>query len=242
MSRGRLLPSLNYRSKGLIDITVSNSLLRNAVSLEVYGASNMNDAHVNPRAMFSVPVGRTHVSPSLRDKRLFGQADTKRDQTRLLFNLDDYATIPQGGVTRLPPDSDVVYLRLRSQLNNGTFTDFGPVSIIPSYDFFGVTVPYFTAMGNAPDLATNGVIPDVLSSGALNFHLPYFSGTFNIQNLAQAQGGTNLFFSLAPGMSPSMLRPGEGVSVTGVSVPEVFVASDGGTPLFTVRCGIVNRG
>ena len=242
MSRGRLLPSLNYRSQGVIDISVSNSLLRNAVRLEVYGASTLNDAFSNPRLMFSVGTGRTHVSPSLKSKRLFGQEDTKRDQTRLLFNLDDYATIPQGGVTRIPPDSDVVYLRLRAELNNGTFTDFGPVSVVPSYDFFGVIVPYYTALANAPDLATNGVIPDVLGAGALNFHLPYFSGTFNIQNLAQAQGGTNLFFSLAPGMSPSMLRPGESVSVTGVSVPEVFVTSDGGTPLFTVRCGIVNRG
>src|SRR6056300_804149 len=130
MSRGRLLPSLNYRSKGVIDISVNNTLLRNAVALEVYGASNLNDAFLSPRLMFSVLTGRTHVSPSLKNKRLHGQEDTKRDQTRLFFSLDDYATTPQAGATRLPPDSDVVYLRLRAQLNNGTFTDFGPISII----------------------------------------------------------------------------------------------------------------
>lgn len=242
MSRGRLLPSLNYRSKNVVDMSVSNTILRNITDVEVHGASNLNDAFLNPSLMFSVRTGRSFVSKSLRQARIRGQEDTKRDQTRFLFNFDDFASVPQVGQTRTPPDSDVAYLRLRGVLSDGSTTAFGPIVVVPPYDFFGVTVPYFTTIGNVPDLDTNGVIPDALGAGALNLHLPYFSGTFNIKNFSQAQGGQNIFFSLSAGMSPSMLRPGEELSLTGVSVPEVFVGSDGGTPLFSIRCGIINRG
>jgi hypothetical protein len=242
MSRGRLLASLNYRSKGVTDMSISNTNLRNIETLQVYGASSLNDAFSSPSLLFSVKTGRTYLSPTLKQKRFKGQEDSKRDLTNFLFNLDDFATVPQVGVTRIPPDSDIVYLRLRGVLRDGSATRFGPIVAVPPYDFFGVTVPFFTTVGNAPDLATNGVIPDVLGEGCLNIHLPYFSGTFNIKNFSQAQGGANLFFSLSAGMTPSILRPGEELTVTGVSVPEVFVASDGGTPLFSIRCGIVNRG
>ena len=242
MSRGRLLASLNYRSKGVIDMSIPNTNLRNMESLEVHGASSLNDSFLNPALLFSLKVGQTYISPTLRKKRIKGQEDSKRDITSFLFNLDDFTTVPQAGVTRIPPDSDVVYIRLRGVLKDGSTSSFGPVFIIPPYDFFGVTVPFLTTVGNAPDLDTNGIIPDVLGAGALNLHLPYFSGTFNIKNFSQAQGGSNLFFSLSPGMTPSILRPGEELTVTGVSVPEVFVASDGGTPLFSIRCGIINRG
>ena len=242
MSRGRLLASLNYRSKGVIDMSVSNTNLRNIETLQVHGASSLNDAFSSPSLLFSVKTGRTYLSPTLKQKGFKGQEDSKRDLTSFLFNLDDFTTVPQAGVTRIPPDSDIAYLRLRGVLRDGSTTRFGPVLAVPPYDFFGVTVPFFTTVGNAPDLATNGVIPDVLGEGALNLHLPYFSGTFNIKNFSQAQGGSNLFFSLSAGMTPSILRPGEELTVTGVSVPEVFVASDGGTPLFSIRCGIINRG
>ena len=242
MSRGRLIPSLNYRNFEAIDMSVPNVILRNAVEVEVYGASNLNDAQLNPKLMFSVPVGRSFLSPSLRKGKYRGQEDTKRDQTRFLFNLNDFATTPVAGQTRIPPDLDIAFIRLRTQLKNGQFSDFGPIVAVPPYDFFSVTVPYFTTVANAPDLDTNGVIPDVMGVGTLNLHLPYFSGTFNIKNLSSAQGGANLFFSLSAGMSPSILRPGEEISITGVSVPEFFVGADGDTPLFTIRCGVINRG
>ena len=242
MSRGRLLAGLNYRSKGVVDMSIPDTNLRNMESLEVHGASSVNDAFLSPAFLFSLKVGQTYLSPTLRKTRIKGQEDSKRDVTSFIFNLDDFTTVPQAGVTRIPPDSDIVYLRLRGVLKDGSTTSFGPLLAVPPYDFFGVTVPFLTTIGNAPDLATNGVIPDVLGEGCLNIHLPYFSGTFNIQNFSQAQGGSNLFFSLSAGMTPSILRPGEQLTVTGVSVPEVFLASDGGTPLFTIRCGIINRG
>jgi len=242
MSRGRLIPSLVTRSKNQIDMSLPNGILRDMTHVEVYGASNINDANLNPSLLFSVIVGRSFISPSLRTTRSRGQEDSKRDQTRFLFNLDDYATVPQAGVTRIPPDNHVAYIRVRGLLRNGTATKLGPLVAVVPYDFLGVPTPLFTFMANAPDLATNGVIPDVLDDGALNIHLPLFSQTVNIKNFSQAQGGQNLFVSYTSGMSPTMLRPGEELNLTGVTVPEFYFASDGGTPLFSARCGIVNKG
>lgn len=242
MSRGRLLPSLVSRSKNQIDMALPNGVLRDMVSVQVYGASNVNDAYSNPSLLFEVPVGRSFISPSLRSTRSRGQEDSKRDQTRFLFNLDDYATVPQGGVTRIPPDHQVAYIRVRGALRNGGFTHMGPVTAVVPYDFFGVPTPVFTFMANAPDLDTNGVIPDVLDEGAMNVHLPMFSQTVFVKNFSEVQGGSNLFFTLSSGMSPTMLRPGESLGLTGVTTPEFYFASDGGTPLFSVACGIVNKG
>ena len=45
MSRSRLIPSLNYRSKGVVDMTLSNQVLKGFDLVEVYIASNVNDAH-----------------------------------------------------------------------------------------------------------------------------------------------------------------------------------------------------
>ena len=242
MSRGRLIPSLISRSKNQIEMSLSNGVLRGIQSVEVYCASNVNDAYNNPTLLFSVPTGRSFISSSLRATRSRGQEDSKRDQTRFLFNLDDYATAPVGGQTRIPPDNHVAYIRVRGELDNGLFTTLGPVVTVVPYDFFSVPTPVFSFMANAPDLATAGVIPDVLDDGAMNVHLPMFSQTINVKNFSQAQGGQNLFFTFAPGMSPTMLRPGEELGLTGVTAPEFFFASDGGTPLFSVRCAVVNKG
>ena len=69
MSRGRLLPSLNYRSKGVIDMSISDTILRNVETLEVHGASSLNDAFLNPSLLFSLKTGRTYLSPTLKKKK-----------------------------------------------------------------------------------------------------------------------------------------------------------------------------
>ena len=242
MSRGRLTPSLNYRNKSFIDMHISTISLRNMTGIEVYGASNINDAQSNPAFMFTVPYDITFYSESLRRGRKYGAEESHRDQTRFIFTLDDYSTVPIANQTRIPPDDNICFIRVRGVYPDGTFSAFGPIVAVPPYDFFGVTAPMFTVIGNAPNLNTNGVIPDVLDAGAMNLHLPYFSQTVNIQNIESAQGGSNLFFSCSAGMSPSILRPGENFTLTSGSVPEFFLAGESGTPTFTIRSSVVNRG
>ena len=242
MSRGRLIPSLIYRSKGLIDMVVHNANLRGMDQITVFGASNLNDAHNNPVEMFSVPYDKTFRSKFITQAKL-GVEESQRDQTRFVFNLNEYSTTFKANTPRIPTDNEMLYLRVRGRVRaTQENTDFGPVVGVVPYDFFSLTAPIFTTIGNAPNLGAANDIPDTLSTGAINFHLPSFSQTLNIQNLDNPQGGSNLFISFNPGMSPSILRPGESLTLTSGAVGEFFLAGQTGTPLFTIRCSVVNRG
>lgn len=242
MSRGRLIPSLIYRSKGLIDMTLSNSNLRGMDQITVYGASNLNDAQNNPVEMFSVPYDRTFRSPYITRAKL-GVEESNRDQTRFVFNLNEYSTTFKANTPRVPTDDEMLYVRVKGRIRaTQEETDFGPIVGVVPYDFFSMTAPIFTTIGNAPNLGAENNIPDTLSTGAMNFHLPNFSQTLNIQNLDSPQGGSNLFISFNPGMSPSMLRPGESLVLTSGAVGEFFLAGQTGEPLFTIRSSVVNRG
>jgi len=242
MSRPRLVPSLNYRSKGVVDMSIPNQLCRGFDLIEVYIASNVNDAQSSPLLAFSVPVDTTFMSPSVRlQKRQVEENNI--DLTRFIFDLNDYATAFQNNLARIPTDDGVSYVRIRGRLKNSqNFSSLGPIVCVPPFDFFSTSFPTFTFTGNAPDLATNGGIPDVLDIGCMNVHLPLFSQSVNITNLSQVQGGSNLFLSFHAGMTPTILRPGETLTLTGAGAPELFFGSDGGTPLFTARCALVNRG
>lgn len=242
MSRGRLIPSLIYRSKGLIDMVIHNANLRGMDQITVYGASNLNDAYSNPVEMFSVPYDRTFRSQFITQAKL-GVEESQRDQTRFTFNLNEYATTFKANTPRVPTDDEMLYLRVRGRMSaTGENSDFGPIVGVVPYDFFSLTAPIFTTIGNAPNLGAANDIPDTLSTGAMNFHLPSFSQTLNIQNLDNPQGGSNMFVSFNPGMSPSILRPGESLTLTSGAVGEFFLAGQTGTPLFTIRSSVVNRG
>lgn len=240
MSRARLTPSLNYRSKGLIDMSLPNTILDRYDAVEVFIASNINDALNAPLLAFSVEFDVTFQSPSVR--KLQRQIEEPNlDLTRFIFDLNDYATPFVANTARIPTDEEIAYIVLRGASNDGTKYDFGPITVVCPFDFFSTTAPVFTGSGNAPNLNTNNVIPDNLGEGALNIHLPYFSQTVSLTNLDNAQGSL-IFFSMHPGMSPSILRPGETYNMTGAGAPEFFIAGASDTPLFTLRTSIVNKG
>ena len=242
MSRGRLIPSLIYRSKGLVDMVVHNANLRGIDQITVFGASNLNDAHNNPVEMFSVPYDRTFRSAFISKAKL-GVEESQRDQTRFIFNLNEYSTTFKANTPRIPTDDQMLFVRVKGRIRaTQEETDFGPIVGVVPYDFFSMTAPVFTTIGNAPNLDTGNNIPDTLSTGSMNFHLPYFSQTLNLQNLDSPQGGSNLFVTFNPGMTPTILRPGESLTLTSGAVGEFFFSGQSGTPLFTLRCSVVNRG
>jgi hypothetical protein len=223
-------------------MVVHNANLRGIDQITIYGASNLNDAYNNPVEMFSVDYDKTFRSQFITQAKL-GVEESQRDQTRFVFNPNEYSTTFKANTPRIPSDDEILYLRVRGRVKaTQQLGDFGPVVGVVPYDFFSLTAPIFTTIGNAPNLGAANDIPDTLSTGSLNFHLPSFSQTLNIQNLDSPQGGSNLFISFNPGMSPSILRPGESLTVTSGAVGEFFLAGQTGTPLFTIRCSVVNRG
>ena len=241
MSRGRLIASLNYRSKGLIDMSVPNQNLRGMDYIEVYSASNLNDAQNSPLKMFEVRYDHTFKSSMIKTSKV-NVEESHRGMTRFIFNLNEYATAFKAVGSRVPTDEEMCYIRLRGHMaNSGEFTDLGPIVGVTPFDFFGVTAPVFTCVGTAPDLDQGAGFPDNLGQGCLNLHLPYFSQTINIQNIGEVADG-NLLISCAPGMPPSIIRAGESLTLTSGAVPEFFFGGQSGNPPFTLRCSLVNRG
>lgn len=239
MSRGRLLPSLNYRTKNMVDMSIPNQNLRGLELIEVYGASNISDAFTNPLKMFELGYDFTFKSPSIVKSKIRVE-ESSRDQTRFMFILDDYATAAPLVGSRIPTNDEVCYLRVRGKIRaTGAFTDFGPIVVLVPYDFFGVTSPVFTATATAPDIGAD--LPDSLDAGGLNLHLPNFSQAIDIENLSEV-AGEDLYFSCSPGMSPTIIKPGSSMSLNSSSVGEFFFGGKSSTPLFTMRCSVVNRG
>jgi hypothetical protein len=238
MSRGRLIASLNYRSKGLIDMSVPNQNLKGMDYIEVYSASNLIDAHNSPVKMFEVRYDHTFKSSMIKASKV-NVEESHRGMTRFIFNLNEYATTLKVLGSRVPTDGEMCFIRLRGHMaNSGEFTDLGPIVGVVPFDFFGVTAPVFTCIGSAPDLDLGANFPDNLGQGCLNLHLPYFSQTISVQNL----GASNLLLSCAPGMSPTVLKSGESFGLTSGAVPEFFFGGQSEALSFTLRCSLVNRG
>ena len=236
MSRGRLIASLNSRRKGLIDISLPNENLRAFDILEVYGASNIDDAFVNPRKILEVRVGAVFSSPLCKA----ALDESNRGITRVFFNLDEYSTTPKALTTRIPTDNEVCYVRIRGRIKGtNQFGDFGPIIVIPPYDFYSLTNPVLTMIGTCPDMGAN--IPDSLEVGALNIHLPNFTSNFNLKNLSSV-AGEDILFTCSPGMNPSVIPPTESFVLTTSTVGEFFIGGLNSTPQFTLRCAIKNIG
>lgn len=235
MSRGRLAPSLNYRNKNIVDMSLRSELLRTMDQIEVCSASNITDCFNNPKAMFTVRVNEYFKSPSVRATKTLA-SEPNRDTTRWVFDLDDYADVFGVAGTRIPGDNDVCFVRIRGRYrHNQQYSDYGPIVCVPPYDFFTTAHPVFTFTGTAPALPEE---PDVMDAGVMNIHLPYFSHTISIQNLDDTD---TAFVSFHPGMSPTVLRPYGDIGLTGGGAPELFIAGNNTTIKFTARMVLVNH-
>lgn len=237
MSRGRLAPSLNARSKGLVDMSLRNDLLRAMDMIEVAGASNVTHAYNAPKTLFSVKVGSYFRSVTIKTTKSLAD-EPNRDLTRWVFDPNDYAdTLPLDPAdTRIPPDTDVLYVRVRGRYrHNQEWSEYGPIICVPPFDFFTTAHPVFTFTGTAPALASE---PDVMDVGVMNIHLPFFSHTISVSNLDDTDSA---YVSFHPGMNPTIIRPYGEIGLTGGGAPELFIAGAGAEIRFTSRMVLVNH-
>ena len=250
MTRQREVPSLQYRHPNQVNLTLP---IREGISrIRVKGAARLNDAYgasggvggAGTLTMFEVQSGTSFISPGLRARKIVPTEESNRRLTRMIIDPDDYAT-PQAPGAYLPTDDCLSFLRV--QLYNdatATWLPEGPILVVPSFDFFTTKGPTFTVSGIAPNLGVGAFppnLPDTLGPGALNFKLPAFNNSISILNLDTA-GGETLLVSFHPGMSPMVVPAATTVSLSGVGVPELFLASPNGNPWFTLQISAVNSG
>lgn len=248
MTRQRDIPSISYRSQNQINMTLPKreGILRYnirgaATLLDAYGA-NMGLAGFGTKPMFTLENGGEFRSRSILSRRLPAVEESRRGLSRAVFDLDDFATPFVVGDSHIPSDDFTLFMRVEAVDTAGTVLPEGPIQCIPPYDFFSTKEPVFTVTARAPNLAIGAFppnLPEALVPGVLNFLLPAYNTTISIRNL-EAPGGTPLFMGFHPGMPPTVLMPGDDVSLTGSGAPEFFVASPDGNAWFTVRIAVVN--
>lgn len=250
MTRQREIPSLQYRSPNLVNMTLTN--LQGYSKFRVNGASRLNDAYGNVAGvggfgtinMFEVQMGGSFTSKGLQLRRLPGVEESSRNLTKMAFDPDEFTTPMTAIATYLPTDDNVLFVR--AQLFNdslGAYIPEGPILVIPPYDFASTRSPVFTLTAKAPNLGIGAFppnLPDVLLPTAMNFKLPAYTSTISIANLDPVAGGIPLFFSCHPGMPPTVVQPQQDVTLTGGGVPELFIAAPNGNPWFTIRVAMIN--
>lgn len=252
MTRQREIPSILYRQPNLVNMTFP--VLPGISKIKVAGAARLNDAYGNVAGvagngtvdMFEVLSGATYMSPSVRARKV-SLEDTNRGVTRMVFDLDDFATpwkpfSGMGAGSYLSTDDQSICLRL-STWNPvaSAWNPEGPIIIIPPYDFFTTKAPVFTLVGTAPNLNIGAfpAMPDFLPPTVMNFMLPAYHDTISFENL-DAAGGVPVYVSFHPGVPITVVKADREVLLTGSGAPEFFVAAPNGNPKFTVRISCVN--
>lgn len=247
MTRQRDFPSIQYRSPNMVTMTFP--IVPGSSKFRVNGAARINDAYGNVAGvggfgtlpMFEVLTGSTFRSQSVQSRRLPAVEESSTGLSRVIYDPDDYATPVTAAASYLPSDDNVAFLRLQRYNDaSAAYLSEGPIMVLPPYDFFTTRGPIITLTGIAPNLnigAFPANIADTLPPEVLNFLLPGYLSTISICNLDAA---LPLFFSLHPGMAPTVVRPTQEVSLNGGGSSEFFVACPNGNPWFTVRASVIN--
>jgi hypothetical protein len=251
MTRQRDLPSIQYRSQNQINLTLPQRI--GVDNFQIGGAARLNDAYGTHMGvtgsgtipMFKIPNGGEFRSRGILTRRLPAVEESNRKLSRAVFDLDDFATPVQAPpLGYIPNDDQTLFIRAAPfNTASASYGPEGPIVAVLPYDFFSTKEPIFTVTGQAPNLGLGAFppnLPDFLIPGVMNFMVPAYSTTISIRNLDPIAGGHPLFVSFHPGMPPTVLMPGDDVSLTGAGAPEFFVASTGGNPWFTIRMAVVN--
>lgn len=249
MTRQRDILSVQYRSQGQLNMTLPKA--QGVEYYEIRGAGRLNDAYggisgvtgFGALPMFRVENGGDFRSKVIQQRRLPAVEESGRKLTRMVIDLDEYATPIVVGASYLPSDEVTTFLRAAAyDPVAGKFLPEGPIVVVPPYDFFSTKEPIFTVTAMAPNLNIGAFppnLPDYLPSTVMNFMLPSYSATISIVNL-DAPGGSALFVSFHPGAPPTVVMPGAEIGLTGAGSPEFFVAAANGNPWFTIRIAVVN--
>ena len=249
MTRQRDISSIQDRGPNQVNLTIP--VQPGIEYFELRGAARLNDAYGNVAGvggggalpMMRVLNGGETRSRSVLSRRLPAIEESRRKLSRIVFDPDDFSTPVAPGGSYLPSDDNVTFLRVAPyDPVAGAFLAEGPIVIVPPPDFFSTKEPLFTITGIAPNLNIGAFPPnivDVMPPDVLNFMLPAYSTSISLVNLDPV-GGKTLFVSYHPGMTPTVIPPGGEMSLTGLGVPEFFLASPDGNPWFTIRLAVVN--
>lgn len=238
-------PGIVERATHLVDLQIRNR--PQIAAYRLWGQRTLNDAYGDPTnskvvgtgsvQMLEVTSGQTFRSNTIIQKGLGLMDENLRGTTRIVFDPDDFV----GDVlTTLPPDDDVLYVRLQERpltktafnvvangLVNAGSPILGPIYIVPPARFFGMVGSPISVDGKAPANTGSviGKVPQVTPDGQvpnpMHVVLPRHCRNFRILNRSI---DTVLLLSFGLGDSLSTLGPGQESMLYG-NIKEVVLAS-----------------
>lgn len=211
------VPNMLTRRRNIVDMMIPTK--PNVLRHRIRAHKTLDGAFSSSQVIFEVERGAHFVSPTLQKKGLGAYEDSKRGQTRITFDPEDYKS------SLVPGDDEVIYLRVEDyDVALGGYLAPGSILILPPEEYFGVQDSMLTLTGSAPGIsATRG---ESAPTGALSFSLPLFSSSALVQNL---DGSNTLLVAFGRGMAMSPVPNNGNFTLVDGSVVEIFAASENGS-------------
>lgn len=232
------------RSTGLVDVQLPKD--PRVPQYRLWGARTINDAYgaptaskitgTGPSAILEVRRGESIRSPWLVMRGAGLVDESFRNQTRVKFDPEEFASVPGSG---LPQDHQFLFMRVQEfNVTQGAFATiqgavdngdpvFGPISVIPNAGFFGSLIPAIALAGTAPanTTCTFGNLPvfhdDWQAPNPLHLILPRRARAIQIRSFTT----TGLLVSFGPGMPMTRVLNTEPLLISAGNVKDIFLAS-----------------
>lgn len=226
-----VIGNVRERQNNYIDMMLSQE---GGVSQYRVGAANSLDhAYGNTNgvggtgttSLFTAASGAGFRSHTIQKNKRHVAHGSGRDRgiTRMIFDPDDF--FDPIGAPLVPSDSQIMFMRIEKF--SDALDDFeaqGPINIVLPKDYMQGMRPVLTLFGTAPGLASSpGEFPP---EEAMHFHLPTFSSSIWIKNLAETASGEDLHVAFHPGTPMVRVAPGEEIGLYDVNAMEVLVSSN----------------
>lgn len=228
-------PYLINRRPGVIDMAITS---RPGVgAYRVVAATTLTAAQaLTPAspALFDVSRDRSFRSPTLVTSSLDHVEDSRRGQTRIQVNMDDYAS------ASVPGDGLVCFFRIIEVDQSGAALNIGPVFVVPPPGFYSSQYRTLPLSSSAPDVA--GIASQVPPTGSLVISFPVHVDNLMIYN-DDSVGTNSLYVALGEGQPeievpynvnslPSLVLAHAGTSV--------YLRGDGGAVPFRMTADLIS--
>ena len=238
-----IIGNVRERQPNYIDMVVKQEA--GIIQYKVGAANTLNAAYGNTNGvggsgtvdLFEIGSGSEYRSSTIKKNKHHVAHGAGRDRglTRMIFDPEDFFDPADS----TPNDEQLMFMRIAKFSEAlGDYEPQGPINVILPKHFLQGVRPALTLHGTAPALNTDSAAGNFPDNEAMHFHLPMFSSSVYVKNLATV-GGANLHLSFNPGMPMIEIAPQDTLGLYDVNVMEVLVSCDAALPADAINFNMV---
>jgi len=241
-----VFPLVVERAKNYASLYFNNQ--DGVLSYRLRASNTLNDAYVGANLsphngvvgvngteiLFAVNQGQFFRSHGIRQRGLGLVDESYRNQTRLIYDPDEYYNPPTTKAT--PPDKDIAFLRVQTATvaSGGVYGTEGPILILQSPTFAVVPRPALSLYGTAPNV---GAVPGGMPPpDSLEFRVPFYGDSLVVTN---HDAGIPLLLSMGRDVPFMQVDPQQNWTHTSGQKDSLVLAGSGGNPNFSVLISTV---